>query len=130
MFIDKVAWLLLRDGCVLGARSRGEDVYFLPGGKREPGESDLDTLVREVAEELAVDIVTGTARHSGTVEAPAHGRADGVVRMSCYTADYEGELTASSEVAELRWLTHADRHLVSTAGGLVLDELRERGLLR
>ena len=45
--IDKIAWIHLDDGKILSTRSRGKDVYYLPGGKREPGETDLDTLVRE-----------------------------------------------------------------------------------
>lgn len=54
--IDKVAWILVEDGRVLSTRSRGKDVWYLPGGKREPGESDLETLRREIGEELSVDV--------------------------------------------------------------------------
>ena len=50
--IDKIAWIELADGKILSTRSRGKDVYYLPGGKREPGESDIDALVRELREEL------------------------------------------------------------------------------
>ncbi len=50
--IDKVAWIHLDQGTVLSTRSKGEDVYYLPGGKREPGETDIDMLTREVREEL------------------------------------------------------------------------------
>jgi len=35
---------------VLSTRSKGKDTYYLPGGKRESGESDLDTLEREIDE--------------------------------------------------------------------------------
>ena len=35
--IDKIAWIRLEDGAILSSRSRGKDVYYLPGGKREPG---------------------------------------------------------------------------------------------
>jgi 8-oxo-dGTP diphosphatase len=54
--IDKIAWIRLADGKILSTRSRGKDVYYLPGGKREPGETDVQTLVREVREELDVAI--------------------------------------------------------------------------
>ena len=127
--IDKIAWLRVESGRVLTARSHGKDVYYLPGGKREPGESDVDTLVREVREELSVAIAPETASHVGTFEAPADGKAT-TVRMTCYSADYTGELTPSSEIAELRWLTSADRDRVSAATKLVLDDLHQRGHLR
>ncbi|HEX4093708.1 MAG TPA: NUDIX domain-containing protein [Trebonia sp.] len=54
--IDKIAWIRLADGKILSTRSRGKDVYYLPGGKREPAETDVQTLVREVHEELDVAI--------------------------------------------------------------------------
>ena len=67
--IDKVAWIRLEGGAILSSRSRGKDVYYLPGGKREPGETEFDTLVREVREELSVAIVPGSAEHVGTFSA-------------------------------------------------------------
>lgn len=38
MTIDKIAWIHLENGAILSSRSRGKDVYYIPGGKREPGE--------------------------------------------------------------------------------------------
>ena len=129
--IDKVAWLRLEDGKILSTRSRGKDVWYLPGGKREPGESDVETLVREVAEELTVAIVAGSAVHVGTFEAQAHGHAAGVVvRMTCYAAEYEGTLAPSNEIAELTWLTYADRDRVSPVDQVIFDELHRSSRLR
>ncbi|GII58114.1 DNA mismatch repair protein MutT [Planotetraspora thailandica] len=128
--IDKIAWIHLRDGKILSSRSRGKDVYYLPGGKREPGETDLDTLVREIDEELAVAIVPASAAHLGTFQAQAHGHAGGVtVRMTCYTADHEGTPKASSEIEELVWLTYADRDRVSPVDQLIFDHLHQDGRL-
>ena len=91
--IDKVAWIYVVDGQLLGARSKGKDTYYLPGGKREPKETDIDTLIREIEEELSVRIKPETILYFGTFEAQAHGNAEGMkVKMTCYTADFEGEL--------------------------------------
>jgi 8-oxo-dGTP diphosphatase len=128
--IDKIAWIQLEGGRILSTRSRGKDVSYLPGGKREPGETDLDTLVREIDEELAVAIVPATAAHLGTFRAQAHGHAEGVtVQMTCYTADHEGIPTPSSEIAEVVWLTQADRPRVSPVDQIIFDHLHETGLL-
>jgi 8-oxo-dGTP diphosphatase len=129
--IDKVAWIRLEDGAILSSRSRGKDVYYLPGGKREPGESDADTLIREVREELSVAIVPDTIEHVGTFQAQAHGHSEGtLVRMTCYTADYRGVLRPDSEIEEIVWLTHADRHRVSPVDQIIFDRLHETARLR
>jgi 8-oxo-dGTP diphosphatase len=131
MIIDKVAWIQIGDGKILSTRSRGKDVYYLPGGKREAGESDIDTLVREVAEELAVSIDPGTARQLGTFRAQAHGHAEGVtVQMTCYTAEHHGTPTASSEIEEIGWLSYRDRGRVSPVDQIIFDQLHQTGQLR
>ena len=85
--IDKVAWILVEDGRVLSTRSVGKDVWYLPGGKREPGETDLETLRREIDEELSVEVDVPGAVHLGTFTAQAHGHTTGItVRMTCYRA--------------------------------------------
>lgn len=131
MTIDKIAWLELSNGKILSTRSRGKDAYYLPGGKREPGETDLETLVREIEEELAVRVDPTTAVHEGTFTAQAHGHASGVeVQLTCYSAAHEGVPTASSEIAEVRWLTYEDRPLVSPVDKLIFDHLHRSGRLR
>ena len=128
--IDKVAFLYLKDGKILSTRSKGKDKYYIPGGKREAGETDIETLVREVKEELSVDIVESSAKRYGVFEAQAHGKAEGViVKMTCYTAEYTGELKADSEIAEIVWLTTEDIESVSPVDKLIMVDLHEKGLL-
>ncbi|NGZ74734.1 NUDIX hydrolase [Saccharibacillus alkalitolerans] len=122
--IDKIAWIRVERGRVLSARSKGKEIYYFPGGKREPGESDVETLAREIEEELSVRIKPETAKLFGVFEAPADGKADGItVRMTCYCADYEGELTPAAEIEELAWLENGDRGRISAASRLVFDAI-------
>jgi 8-oxo-dGTP diphosphatase len=129
--IDKLAWIHIREGRMLAARSRGRDVYFVPGGKRESGESDEQALAREVREELSVTLVADTLRLLGVFEAQAHGQAEGVtVRMTCFSGDYNGELRPAAEIEEIAWLSYADRDRVSLVMQNIMDWLRERGDLQ
>ncbi|MGR6922015.1 NUDIX hydrolase [[Actinomadura] parvosata] len=127
---EKVAWVLVRDHRVLVTRSHGREVFYFPGGMREPGESDSQTLVREIEEELLTAIDAGSMVHVGTFEVPAGHPEHGPFRMICYTAEHDGPLTPSMEVAETAWFGYADRHRVSYVDGLVLEALHEAGLLR
>ncbi|MFC7326453.1 NUDIX hydrolase [Marinactinospora rubrisoli] len=128
--VDAVAWVHVRDGRLLNVRSAGKDALYLPGGKREPGESDVEVLVREVREELAVRLRPETARLFAVVDADAHGYPDGTrVRLLCYTAEHEGEPTPSAEIRELAWVDGAAAERCAPAGRRVLEVLRERGLL-
>jgi len=130
--VDTVAWVHLENGRILCARPRGKDVFYIPGGKREGAESDLQTLLREIAEELTVALLPGTVTHLGTYEAvQPPGHPDAVrVRMSCYAAGYSGTLAASSEIDELAWFCYADRPRVPAVDQLLFDDLRAAGQLR
>lgn len=124
--IDTVAWVLIVDGRILCARPRGKDVFYIPGGKREPGETDEQTLLREITEELTVALDPATVVPVGVYEAADGGAR---VRMSCYRADYHGVLTASSEIAELAWFGYRDRPRVPPVDQLLFDELHAARLL-
>ena len=52
--IDKLAWIHIEDGRILVTRTTGRKKYYIPGGKREAGESDAQALIREIKEELSV----------------------------------------------------------------------------
>jgi 8-oxo-dGTP diphosphatase len=129
--IDKIAWLHLHDGQLLSTRSRGKDRYYLPGGKREPGETDAQTLLREIQEELTVALDPTSLVYAGIFEAPAHGHPTGVlVRMTCYWAPrYTGTLQPAAEIEEVVWLRYRHRPQVSAVDQLIFDWLREQGLL-
>ena len=128
--VDKVAFIYLNDKTILSTRSRDKDKYYIPGGKREHGETDIQTLVREVKEELDVNIIESSAEFLGVYQAQAHGKKDGViVKMTCYTADFIGELKASSEIAELVWLSYSDIELVSPVDKIIFLDLHKKGRL-
>ncbi|GAA4016364.1 NUDIX domain-containing protein [Hymenobacter fastidiosus] len=128
--IDKIAWLYLADGQLLSTRSYGKDRYYIPGGKREAGETDEQTLRREIREELTVDLDPASLRYVGTFEAQAHGHPTGLlVRMTCYYAHYQGILQPAAEIEEMVWLTYRHRPEVSPVDQLIFDWLRNQQLL-
>lgn len=128
--LDVVAWLHAEGGRLLAVRSRGRDLLYLPGGKREPGEDDWSALSREIREELAVELDPDAFREVGVVRAPAHDQpAFTYVRMACFTASYTGDILPAGEVDECRYVAPADRHLLAPAAQAALDMAVAHGLL-
>jgi 8-oxo-dGTP diphosphatase len=129
-FIDKLAYIYIKDKQILMTLSKGKDTYYIPGGKREEGESDQEALSREVKEELTVTILLETIQHYGTFEAQAHGKPIGtIVRMTCYQAEYKGELQPSSEIQDIAYYTYAQKNIVGPVDQLIFDDLKEKGLI-
>ncbi|MCW2944589.1 MAG: mismatch repair protein MutT [Actinoallomurus sp.] len=130
VLVDKLAWLLVQDHKILSSRNKGKDVWYIPGGKREGAETDEETLIREIREELCVELKPETIKYAGAFEAQAHGKAEGVVvRMTCYWADYEGKIAPGAEIEEVTWLDYSGRELSSAVDKVIFDWLREQGRL-
>ena len=77
--IDKIAFIYLKNGKILSTLSKGKDTFYIPGGKREEKESNIETLIRECKEELTIDILKDTIKYYGTFEAQAHGKKEGLL---------------------------------------------------
>lgn len=124
-YIDKLAFIELKDRKLLVTLSKGKDTWYIPGGKREKGESDLQALTREVKEELLVDIIPDPVKAYGVFEAQAHEKPEGtVVRMTCYSASYRGTLTPSSEIEKMDYFTHSQKNLCSAVDNIIFDDLK------
>ena len=129
-YIDKLAFIDIKDKKILMTMSRGKDMWYIPGGKREGNESDHTALLREVKEELAVDLLPDSIAYYGTFEAQAHGKPEGtIVRMTCYMAQFHGTIVASSEIERYDYFPYAQKSLTAPVDHLIFDDLKKKGLL-
>lgn len=128
--IDKLAWVLIQDGKLLAVRSKGKALFYLPGGKREAGESDEEALIREIKEELSVDLSPMSLKYMETFTAQADGKAEGVsVKLTCYFADFSGELLPAAEIEELKFIDGNDEAACSVAALVALQWLESKSLV-
>ena len=131
MEIDKIALIKAHNGQVLSTRSKGKDKFYFPGGKRELDETDEQTLIREIREELSVEIVPNSYKYLGTFKAQSDGMKEGItVKMTCYSADFVGALKPSNEIEEIKWLSYADINTVSAVDKIIFEFLKGKGKLR
>jgi 8-oxo-dGTP diphosphatase len=90
-------------GGVLLVRKRGTKIFMQPGGKRNPGESDLQALDREVREELGCGFSPSTATFVGLFSAEAPNEPDHIVEASLYRITLNEVARPSAEIEELLW---------------------------
>ena len=102
-----VAAILRRDNRLLLCHRHPErawypDVWDLPGGHVEHGETPTEALARELREELAVDLQSPLGLPFEELEDSA-----AAVNMTIWLIDYAGAIVnhAPDEHDELRWVT-------------------------
>jgi len=98
------AVILDGSGHMLLVRKHGSAIFIQPGGKPEPGESALETLARELDEELGVVLVEGSAVRLGGFEDEAVHEVGWRIRTETWIVSIAGTPAASGEIAELRWV--------------------------
>jgi len=124
--IDKIAFIELKNRKILSSKSKGKNKFYIPGGKREKGETDHQTLIREVKEELSVAINPNSIKYFGTFSAQSDGEKKGIiVKMTCYKATFTGNLTPNNEIEELKWLSFSDLDIISEVDKKIFHHLKE-----
>jgi len=129
--IDKVGGVILKNNKILVQRKKNNrEECIIPGGKRKEGESDLETLKRELFEELTVNLV----------DAEFLGGYDDIavfsnepIHVQTYLAIVEGDIKCNNEIKEAIWIdkNYKDTGIKvgSILGEHVIPKLIEKGLM-
>ncbi len=118
-----VSAAIIRDGKVLvvrRARKPALNLYTLPGGAVEAGETLHEAVIREVREEtqLAIEPVA-LAGHREVIARDAHGRVERHFVIVCFAARWlAGEPKLNEELDDARWLKPAALANLKTTDGL------------
>lgn len=123
-----VSAVVLRDeaGRILTVRKRGTDRFMLPGGKPEPGESPVETAVREVAEELKVQLPVHELELLGVVRAAAANEAGFEVEGTTFLAPEPAvaeSIAPAAEIEEIRWLDPSATPLPSDLAPMLEEQV-------
>jgi 8-oxo-dGTP diphosphatase len=131
--IYKAAGIIIEDRKLLFTRAKDMDFFIDPGGKIEEGETAKQALVRELKEELCIDVDEADLEPFGEFVAEAANNKGKTVNMQAFIVKkWKGAIQPSAEIEELRWLTSnlpADIQVGSVFGGKVLPKLHEQGLV-
>lgn len=131
--IHKAGGVIISDHKLLLERSKGKELFINPGGKVEPGETVKQALVRELKEELTIDVDEADLDEFGTFYAPAAGQEDKWLQMDLFMVKrWQGEMKPDHEVEEIRWVTSQLPEGIKTGSIFeheVIPRLKAQGLI-
>ena len=114
VIIDESGRMLL----ILRGHEPGRGLWSIPGGRIEPGETDQQAVVREVAEETGLRVTCG--RLLGSAELPH--LAGAIVEVRDYLATVlpgsARAATAGDDADAVRWVTDAEAGAMDERGEL------------
>jgi 8-oxo-dGTP pyrophosphatase MutT (NUDIX family) len=95
-------------GRAIVVRKSGTTGFMQPGGKIERGESALATLIRELHEELGLEVDVDATEFLGSFEAAALNEPGQTVRAEVFALTTDQELSPGAEIDEIYWLESPD----------------------
>lgn len=98
------------DSRVLTVRKKGSERFQLPGGKLDAGETVEAAAVREVAEEIRVELTHDDITLLGAWSAPAANEADTTVDATVFVSTAQIVPVAAAEIEELLWVHPSGDH--------------------
>ncbi|HEX2524546.1 MAG TPA: 8-oxo-dGTP diphosphatase MutT [Terriglobia bacterium] len=122
--IEVAAAIILKDGQLLisqrDEKSHLSGFWEFPGGKREPNESFEDCVLREIREELGVDVAVDCY-----FETVHYEYADKVVILNFYFCRYLGGEARALGCRQFRWIPFSElsRYQFPAANEPVLRKL-------
>jgi 8-oxo-dGTP diphosphatase len=132
--IHRVGAILIKDKKLLVSRDADEDYFKSPGGKVDPGETPESAIIRELKEEVGLNISTKDLQLFGTFYVDAHDNSGLKVRMDTFLVNKWSQepKPASDEIADITWITHealTEMKLGKVFQTFVIPELKKKGLI-
>lgn len=130
--IWKAAGIMIKDRKLLVNKSAKYDFYLSPGGKIEAGETPEASLIRELKEELNIEVAEKDFYRWLTVEAPATHDLNKLLRMEIFfVTNWRGKLVPGNEIEELKWIdsTYPPEKVGSVIVHHIIPKLKAQNLI-
>lgn len=128
-----VGYIYIGNSKILLVKSFKHNAFYVPGGKLEKDEDEISAIIREVKEEINVDLDRQSISHYKNFTDQAHDEPTGTqVTIICYTAQHQGNPQPSNEIEKMQYFSHQEYHNLpelASAVTLIVDNLKEKGLI-
>ncbi|MBK2092899.1 NUDIX hydrolase [Francisella philomiragia] len=112
--IYAAAFVAIKDDKILLTRTRDNTIWYQAGGKIEQNETPIQTIVRELKEELSLELTIDDMRYLGNITTDNHDRTT-TVSLECFTADINQEIKPCAEISAIKWFDFDDTEFVAPA---------------
>ncbi|MDA3613838.1 NUDIX hydrolase [Polluticaenibacter yanchengensis] len=99
------ALVVVKNNRLLLAFSKNKNAWYLPGGKVDEGETAIQSLVREISEELNIHLIPEQLEFYCHITAPAFGEANNLVmEQDCFFYPLETDaIKPGNEIGEVHF---------------------------
>jgi 8-oxo-dGTP pyrophosphatase MutT (NUDIX family) len=118
--IKTSALIYVKNNQILLVRVRENTIWYFPGGKIDAGETPLQTVIREVDEELNVQLSSSELNYLGEVVTDNHDRTT-TVSVQCFAGNINQTIKPCAEISEIKWFDLGDTKLMAPA---VVESIR------
>ncbi|MFT3824555.1 MAG: NUDIX domain-containing protein [Chitinophagaceae bacterium] len=103
MQLHTAGLIVIKNRKVLLAYSNNKKAYYLPGGKVDAGETSLQALQREIAEELNINLPADDLQYYMHITAPAFGENGLIMEQDCFLYEMLHEPQPSAEIGAVEY---------------------------
>lgn len=121
----EVSGVIIEEGYILLVRKK--KTWILPGGKPKAGESDTECLLREIDEELQINLKN--LRRLGDEFIGITPHKGDTIYLRLYLAEIEGTIIPTAEIEVSQWTITPESYRINNVTKRIICFLRQNGYL-
>lgn len=104
MILLTAGLVVTKNNQLLLAYSNNKNAWYLPGGKVDKGETPKEALIREIREELNIDLQPDKIESYKHISAPAYGESpELIMEQDTFRYDLTENIQPSHEIAAVKY---------------------------
>ena len=104
MILLTAGLVVTKNNQLLLAYSNNKNAWYLPGGKVDKGESSREALIREIREELNIDLQLEKIENYKHISAPAYGeKPELIMEQDTFRYNLTENIHPSHEIAAVKY---------------------------